>query len=234
MNNREATIARLRERLRAVDRTGAGEGRPAVRVGAAAIDAALPWGGLALGGLHEIAGDEGARLGFATALLARLPAGRPILWCRTKQAAREAGQLYGPGLAAMGLAPARLLIVETRTAGDALWAIEEGLRCPGLAAVVGEGAAAGLAQSRRLQLAAEAGGTLGLLLPPPGKAEPSAAFSRWRVSGLPCGDIGRPRWRLALERCRGGRSKEWLVEFDDAALCLAVVADLAYGPLAAE
>ena len=77
MGEREAIIARLREQLRATDRTRLPGRRRAAALGVPAIDAALPWGGLARGGVHELLGEDGdaARLGFAAGLLGRLPSG---------------------------------------------------------------------------------------------------------------------------------------------------------------
>ena len=144
MSAREAIIARLREQLRAADRTRLPGRRGVAALGVPAIDAALPWRGLARGGVHELLGGDGdaARFGFAAALLGRLPVGGGrILWCRGGHATREIGRPYGPGLAGFGLAPEGRLFFETRRAEEALWAIEEGLRCRRLAAVVGEGVA---------------------------------------------------------------------------------------------
>src|SRR3712207_8025245 len=55
------------------------------------------------------------------------------------------------------------------------------------------------------------GGALGLLLrPDEEEAGASAALTRWRVGALPgtgssAHDLGDPRWRLDLLRCRGDR-----------------------------
>jgi protein ImuA len=51
--------------------------------------------------------------------------------------------------------------------------------------------------------------------------ESTVAMTRWRVSSMQAArdrfDLtSRWRWRLKLERCRNGRTGEWLVEFDDA------------------
>ena len=75
-----------------------------------------------------------------------------MAWCR-----RQDG-LYGPGLAAFGLDPGRLIVVRARTDKDVFWAMEEGLRCSRLVAVVGEVGALDCSAGRRLQLAARAGG----------------------------------------------------------------------------
>jgi protein ImuA len=64
-------------------------------------------------------------------------------------AATGAAQPFGPGLAARGLAPQRLLWVDHPDTAGRLWAIEQGLRCHALAAVL-----AWLPQDRRVSLQA--------------------------------------------------------------------------------
>jgi hypothetical protein len=82
-----------------------------------------------------------------------------------------------------------------------LWAIDLALRCPAVVAVVADGHGLELPQTRRLQLAAEAGAALGLLSRPPGELERrSTASTRWRVRPA----LGpRPRWAVELLRCKG-------------------------------
>ena len=187
-----------------------------VPLGLAGLDQALPGGGLRRGCLHELHGAprQGAALGFATALLARLmaPAGHAV-WIGPQS------DLYAPGLMALGLAPERLIVVRARRRA-ALWALEEALRSPGLAAALAEVERLDLTASRRLQLAAEARGVTALLLRPPGRAGAvagaSAATTRWRISALPGAAgagraLGPPVWRVELFRCRGGRTGVWQV-----------------------
>ncbi len=134
-------------------------------------------GGLQLCALHEIVAarprDRAAASGFAFAVAARF-AGVPakaraaIVWIVEAKAARETGGLYGPGLALLGVDPARLILVETRDAQESLWAMEEALKCHSPAAVIGEiwglTKIYDLAASRRLVLAARKSGTPGLLI----------------------------------------------------------------------
>ncbi|MGE5268867.1 MAG: ImuA family protein [Thiohalocapsa sp.] len=228
-----SVVNRLRERIRQI------EGRPRHGVlpfGVTAIDGALPGGGLALGAVHEILGaggdeeDGAAAAGFIAGILARLGgsggsggSGRaPVLWCLGRC------DLYGAGLPAHGLDPARLVLVEARRDADLLWAVEEGLRTPALAAVVGEVGRLPMVAGRRLQLAAERSGVTALLLrrwPDAALAaaerqRPSAAVTRWRIAALPSArrglglGIGRPRWRIELLRVRGGVPAQWDVEGD--------------------
>lgn len=222
--DKAAILADLRSRVRGLEGVGGAAG-DVLGLDVPTIDAALAGGGLPLGCLHEIhataaagdgrAGDDGAAVGFAALLLARLAArtGRSVLWL-----GRDA-DLHAPGLVRYGLTPDRLVLARGRRPADLLWALEEAARSAAIAAVVGEVAGADLTASRRLQLAAEAGGVTTFLLRRHGAGMTSSAVTRWRVAGLAsrpvAGEpgIGHPRWQLDLLRCRGGRPGGWPVEW---------------------
>jgi protein ImuA len=181
------------------------------------VDEVLPGGGLARGAVHEIlAAETGCCTAFCGYLLGR--AGGPAAWIAPP---RAADLPWPPGLAALGLAPADLILLDA-AGDDALWAAEQALRSPALAAVAAVLPRLDLAAARRLQLAAEAGGTLGLLLRPDEKRpKPTAARTRWHVSSLPGAGaaphrLGAARWRLSLLLARGGRPACWDVIWDDA------------------
>ena len=200
--------------------------------GVAAIDWALPGGGLARGALHEILGvggdeeDGAVAAAFAAGVLGRLVMARDglVLWCLPRP------DLYGPGLAVRGLDPGRVVLVRASRDAEILWAMEEGLRAPGIAAVVGEVGALPAVASRRLQLAAERSGITAFLLrrwrdggrAARERALPNAVVTRWRIAALPSqpprGEPGvrHPRWRVELLRCRGGEPACWEVEGADA------------------
>jgi protein ImuA len=217
-------LERLRARLARLQAVGPGGGA-VLPLGLPGIDRALPGGGLARGCLHELCGaaDHGAALGFAVALLGRLMAdGGHVVWIGPRD------ELFAPGLAELGLAPERLIMVRARAQAARLWALEEALRSPGLAAALAEVDRLSLTESRRLQLAAEAKGVSALLLRPPGAgATPSAAATRWLIEAAPSTAIvsvatlgaaggaerafGPPHWRVNLLRCRGGRTGSWRV-----------------------
>jgi protein ImuA len=131
-----------------------------------------------------------------------------------------------------------------------LLVVEEGLRHPGLAGVVGEvSGRLTLAASRRLQLAAEAANVAAFAIRHSRRhddsalAEPSAAATRWRVAALPSDPplpqapetpgLARACWRLDLVRCRSGEARSWTVEACDEAGRLGMAADLAHGQAAA-
>jgi len=221
----------------AVFEAGASHGLDgAIAFGIPALDARLgPTGGLACGALHEIvcdgARDAAAVTGFTTALLARLFARRDgrLVWITTAEARRETGPLHAPGLRLFGLDPARLVAVAAERPEEALWAFEEALASPGAVAVVaeipGNPAALDLTATRRLALraaAAESGpGGLGLLLRVGGRPQTTAAATRWRVSAAPSrplagfhDGLGRPAFRLDLEKNRDGRLGRFDLEWD--------------------
>ncbi|MFS2011265.1 ImuA family protein [Azospirillum sp. CT11-132] len=233
--DRAGVLADLRARIRRIEGAG-GEGGRILPFGIDAVDGHLPDGGLPLGCLHGVAAeDPGAGTGFAAALLARLATPRtPALWILRGR------DLYAPGLAAYGLTPDRLVAVRAVRPVDALWAMEEALRSSALSAVLGELEGLDLTASRRLQLAAESSGVTGFLLDLSAglgasggrnrRAEGlSAAVTRWRLDAAPSLDgeedaaprpaggppgLGKPRWSVALERCRGGRPGHWTLSWD--------------------
>jgi protein ImuA len=188
---------------------------PLLTFGIREIDGHLPWGGLAPAALHEIVpaepGDVTPGLGFAAALLGQAARTAPVLWCRSRR------DLYAPGLKSLGLDAGNLVVVEAGKDRELLWAMEEGLRSGALAAVLGEIRGLSATAARRLQLAAEEGGTLALLAH--GGTAP-AALTRWRVTAAasrnPLGAWpGVACWQVDLERCRGGAAGQWLVEWLD-------------------
>ncbi|ODN68479.1 ImuA family protein [Methylobrevis pamukkalensis] len=225
-------IARIEGRSRAA--------RPVLAFGLAEVDARLPGGGLALGALHEVAGGgngavDGAAAALFTAGIAARTKGK-VLWCITRS------DLFAPALAQAGLAADRVIYVEAGDDRTALACMEEGLRHGGLGAVVGEVTRLSMTASRRLQLAAEATGALGLAIrrwhrqaDAANFAQPTAAVTRWRVSALPSPPLpvpglGRPRWRVELLRARAGETAEFELEACDGKGCLAVPARLADRP----
>lgn len=239
-----AVVEQLRARIGAMERSTQ---HPAevMPLGAEGIDRALPWGGLPLACLHQVMGggeDDGAATAFCAMVLGRLARRRrgTVLWCA--RAGAPADTLHGPGLAGFGLEPERLILARGRDETEVLWAMEEGLRCPALCAVAGETRRLDPTAGRRLKLAAETGGVTGLLLHPAlpaatqahprrGTVPPGVATTRWRVRAMPSppaawDGLGPPRWRVELERCRGGTPRTWSVEWNERTASLAVVADM--------
>ncbi|CAN7727329.1 ImuA family protein [Mesorhizobium sp. LjRoot246] len=219
-----AAISELRERIARLE-GGSARARTVLPFGVAAIDRVLPGGGLAFGGLHEVAGGgNGAVDGAAAALFAAGIAARTagkVLWCVTRP------DLFAPAIEQAGLPPGRVIYVEAGDEKSALGCFEEGLR-GGFGAVVAEIARLSMTASRRLQLAAESSGAIGIAIrrwrrqtEATDFCQPTAAETRWRVSvlpstPLPVPGIGRARWHVELIRCRAGESADFTVEACDA------------------
>ena len=150
---------------------------------------------------------------------------------------RPHGRLHGHGLNALGLDPARLILVETAHRKETLWAMEEAVRSAAPAAVVGVIDTLDLKLSQRLHLAATEAGLPLFLLRPAATLESSAAATRWRLGTAKAtrdrfGLVTQPRWHLQLERCRNGRPGEWVVEYDHVAHRFSLAAALADFPYA--
>lgn len=225
----------LRQQLRTAE-APAGPVLPVLKLGDAALDTALPWGGLPRGCLHELvaAPEDAGAGGMAALLLAKLMGADGLaLWAMLASRARTQGVPYAHGLARFGVAPERLVLVQAPNEAALLWAMEEALRARRFAVVLAEDVAPDLTATRRLQLAASAGETTALLAAPLRHGRISAAVTRWRVASLPAEGSTRTRWHLTLERCRGGAGGAWHVEWDYEALSLRVPAVLAGGTVAA-
>lgn len=234
------TLAHLRDTIARLEGLAARPRKPILPFGLTEIDRHLPNAGLPLGRLHEVAGTgpetehATAATLFTAGLAARLKG--PVLWIIHQS------DLFAPGLAAVGLSPSRIIYAHAPQPAAILLSMEEGLRAPGLAAVVAElPGKLTLTASRRLQLAAETSGVTAFVLRrsrrhnDPVLADPIAAVTRWRLSTLPSPPpfpdapdvpgLGPAWWRLDLVRCRGAEPVSWIVEACDAKGHLRLAAD---------
>jgi protein ImuA len=212
-------LAALRRAIRAIEGMAGEVEAGAIPFGIAPIDEILG-GGLARGSLHEIAaaGESGmaAATGFALALARHQ---LPLLWVAEDMARAESGAPYGPGLVDLGLPPEGLITMAAARGRDVLWAMEEGLNCRAVGAVIGEirSPVMDLVASRRLSLAAGRRNGLALLLRTAPR-DASAAATRWVIRSAPSAadrirGPGPPRLAVELTRNRRGRLGTWMVEW---------------------
>jgi cell division inhibitor SulA/protein ImuA len=174
--------------------------RPTAPSGFAALDASLPGSGWPLGAVCELLSATSAigELSLMLPALSRLAqAGRYIAWIAPPYLP------YAPALAQRGLTLERMLIVQSSGVQESLWAAEQALRCPAFGAVLGWPAGITDRNVRRLQLAAEAGSSLGILYRPIDAArEHSPAALRLRLAPMPDGS----GLSVEIHKCRGGRT----------------------------
>jgi hypothetical protein len=177
--------------------------RPVWSTGCGSLDARLPGGGWPTASLIEVLLDE-TGLGevqlFLPALVACQRSTTPgsdapwVVWIAPPH------EPYAPALAQQGIELGRLLVVRPDTAAEALWAAEQALGSGVCAAVLLWLSGTDDRWLRRLKLAAEAGGSLGVLFRPERhRFESSPASLRLSLSrGDPCA-------RIDLLKVQGGR-----------------------------
>ena len=184
--------------------------------GAAVIDRILPAGGYRKGVLVDWIAPTGCAADFLSMKVA-------------KEAASHGGaiviidpdrQFFPVAAAAMGLPMEQLIILQSSSKPgsgaidqDLLWAIDQSLRSPAVAAVWGPLPKIDDRWSRRFQLSAESSGCLGLFVRPLSVArQPSWAEVQWLVSpaaeivGAAKADLNLFFTRLQMVRCRGSHT----------------------------
>jgi hypothetical protein len=178
--------------------------RPVWSTGCSSLDARLPGGGWPTASLIEVLLDD-TGLGEVQLFLPALVACQ-----RSKQGSgvdapwlvfiAPPHEPYAPALAQQGIELERLLVVRPAMATEALWAAEQALSSGVCAAVLLWLKGTDDRWLRRLKLAAEAGGSLGVLFRPERhRFESSPANLRLMMSH------GEQEARLDLLKVQGGR-----------------------------
>ncbi len=169
----------------------------------------------------QTATDAGA-IGFVLSLLPK--AAGPVLWVQDRLSDKEAGRPYLPGI----LPRTSVIGVTVGRPADVLWTMEEGLRCCGLSAVIGEiwgdPSALSFTATKRLAMRSEATGVCCWLIRRAASPGLSAARERWRVAALPSTSHpedpqapGAPRWQAELFKSRSRAPGIWVLTYDRAA-----------------
>jgi protein ImuA len=170
-----------------------------------AIDALLPGQGLTRCAVHELLwnADESSKPFFFAACLARAATKKPkpLIW------SDPGNEIYPPALAALGIPFDRLFLLKPKTPQDQLWAVTQCLACKSVGATVAMIPRLNRIQARRLQLAAERGGGVGLILRPYAprlaSSKEHAAATRWLIQPAP-GERTVQRWKIQLIHGHGG------------------------------
>ncbi|WP_324827591.1 hypothetical protein [Qipengyuania zhejiangensis] len=152
---------------------------------------------------------------------------RAVLWVQTRDAVRLCGRPCRAGLPED--MQARVIHVLAEKAEDALFALEEGVRCREFAFVMGEIAgnprALDFTASRRLTLAADRHGVPLFLVRIDARHDLSSARMRWEIAAAPSSARrwnpqapGDPVWRAELFRARGHAPGTWILTEDQGRL----------------
>lgn len=214
------TVERLRKELRQWERPRSENLQDDVTsTGVAVLDDFLPDSGIGAGELVEWQADRGCgALSLAMLQLRAVLAARSVGMAVVIDPAKT----FSPVAAALwGLDLDRLIIVRPQSANQAVWVMEQCLRCSGVVGVCGRLGGISDTSARRLKLAARTGGGVGLFLRDnlPNKMtrrQPASSWSdiRWHVEPVAVSSgqndrqdvIAGRRLRVELVSCRTGRA----------------------------
>jgi protein ImuA len=180
---------------------------------------AFPGNHFPLGVMHELINDgketAAVTTGFVAGILASLMQdGGIVIWigaCRN---------IFPPAFQSFGITPDKIIFIDLQKEKQMLWAMEEALKCDGLAAVIGEIPELSFNASRRLQLAVEQSKVTGFVIRNnPRSLNTTACVTRWQITalqselteGMP--GVGFPRWKVTLLKVRNGKPGSWEVEW---------------------
>ncbi|MCI0357046.1 MAG: hypothetical protein L0211_00990 [Planctomycetaceae bacterium] len=173
-------LADLRQRLAKLEKSSRPADERPVSTGSPALDRLLAAGGLARGSLVEYLSPGP---GSGTGTLALGAAREACTGGRALVVVDRSRTFYSLAAAAWGIDLSLMLLLQPADDAAQLWALDQALRCPGVGAVYATCGALDVRDFRRLQLAAESGGTLGVLVRPARlRGQPSWAETQWSVS----------------------------------------------------
>lgn len=185
----------------------------------APFSAAFPGNTFPTGAIHEFISYEvahaAATTGFVSGIISKLSKeGSLCLWVA------GGGKIYPAGLKHFGLEPDSIVFINTTRRKEALWIIEEALKCEALTAVIGEVRELSFSESRRLQLAVENSGVTGFIHRYcPANENAVACTTRWKIKALPSVTVNRlpgvgySAWDVQLVKVRNGRPNAWQVHW---------------------
>ncbi len=132
------------------------------------------------------------------------------------------GEFYPLGAFYLGIPPENLVIIRPKNERDKHWALVQTLRGAEGCIVVASLQRLDSLSFRRLQLAAERGGSLGVFIRPPG-ARPEPSWAEVRLWAEPIsakkgtfagGLIASRRWQIQILRCRGKWQPSQILEIE--------------------
>ncbi|MCB9047246.1 MAG: Error-prone repair protein ImuA [Chitinophagales bacterium] len=188
-------------------------------IGLGKIEASFPGGVFPIGAIHEFISrnneDAAATNGFISGMLGRFMKKNSIsLWVSKKRNVNPAALIF------FGIKPDSVIFIDLARTKDALWVVEEALKCEAITCVVAELSDLSFVESRRLQLAVEKSRVSGFIHRyQPRNENNLACMTRWKIrtspsdpgNGMP--GVGFPRWNIELIKVRNGIPMSWQVEW---------------------
>jgi protein ImuA len=177
-------MQRLSSEVRGLETAGRqATNKQTISCGCEALNRCLPDGGYVPGSVIEylraMPGCGASTLAFTAAAAAMKSTNGFLVVIDTQH------NIYPPALASWGIDLDKVVLVRPQSDVDALWAVDQSLRTPAVAAVVADVERIDDRAARRMQLAAEQGGGLALLLrPASARRGPSWADIQWMVRAL--------------------------------------------------
>jgi protein ImuA len=190
-----------------------------LNIGLGQIESAFPGQIFPRGAIHELISlsseEASSTNGFISVILGKLMQEKGYcMWVSNNR------KIYPLALKTFGIDPERILFVDIYKNKDALWTIEEALKCDSLTAVVGEINELSFNDSRRLQLAVEQSKVTGFIhRQKPRTIGAVACVSRWKISPVSSSltgnmpGVGFPRWNAELLKVRNGKPGKWLIQW---------------------
>ena len=182
------------------------------------IKGAFPNASFPLGAIHEFLceGEEdvSATGGFVSGVVsAIMQRGGVSLWICSSQ------MIFPPALKSFGIEPDKIIFIYLQKEKEILWAMEEALKCEGLAAVIADTPEISFTASRRFQLAVEQSRVTGFIIRRNPRNLATACVTRWKITPLPTmleddlPGLGFPRWNVELLKVRNGTPGTWQLEW---------------------
>lgn len=182
------------------------------------IKHAFPNASFPLGAIHEFfcgsKEDMAVSGGFVAGIVgAVMQKGGVSIWISSAQT------IFPPALKTFGIEPDKIIFIYLNKEKEIMWAMEEALKCEGIAAVIAETPEISFTASRRFQLAIEQSRVTGFVIRHNPKNMSTACVTRWKITSLPsspAGDlpgVGFTRWNVALLKVRNGTPGNWQLEW---------------------
>ncbi|CAM3756946.1 ImuA family protein [Mucilaginibacter galii] len=221
MENKKAIVNELQQKILQWEGYKAPVAGVRPLLGLGPLEAAFPNGVFPVVAVHELicASTEQAASsgGLVTGILSVLmQKGGICVWIG------RARRIFAPSLSLFGVEPHQVIFISLIKDKDALWVMEEALKCGGLTAVICEVKELSFKHSQRLQLAVEQSRVTGFVLRNEmAKLDSTACTARWRVSAMPSADmnglpgLGYLRWQIELLKVRNGQPGKWTLEWQN-------------------